>query len=92
MELLVKNLLANVGDKKSGFDPWVGKILEEVHGNVLQYSCLGNPMDRGTWKAIVRGVARSLKQLSIHKLQSSFSIVWHAPHNDSDTSIVILAD
>ena len=57
--------------------------LEEVHGNLLQYSCLENPMDRGTWKAIVRGVTRSLKQLNVHKLQSSFSVVWHAPRNDS---------
>ena len=40
-------------------------------------------MDRGTWKAIVRGVTRSLKQLNVHKLQSSFSVVWHAPRNDS---------
>ena len=46
--------------------------LEEVHGNLLQYSCLENAMDRGTRKAIVHGVTRSLKQLSMHKLQSSF--------------------
>ena len=29
------------------------------HGNPLQYSCLENPMDRGAWPAIVRGVAKS---------------------------------
>ena len=29
------------------FHPWVGKIPEEGTGNPLQYSCLGNPMDRG---------------------------------------------
>ena len=29
---------------------------EEGNGNPLQYSCLGNPMDRGAWGAIVRGV------------------------------------
>ena len=28
--------------------------------NILQYSCLGNPMDRGTWWAVVHGVAREL--------------------------------
>ena len=27
----------------------------EGHGNLLQYSCLGNPMDRGAWQATVRG-------------------------------------
>ena len=34
------------------------------HGNLLQYSCLENPMDRGAWRAIVRGVAKSQTQLS----------------------------
>ena len=30
----------------------------EENGNPLQHSCLGNPMDRGTWRATVHGVAR----------------------------------
>ena len=30
----------------------------EGNGNPLQYSCLGNPMDRGTWRATVHGVPR----------------------------------
>ena len=30
----------------------------EENGNPLQYSCLENPMDRGTWQATVHGVAR----------------------------------
>jgi len=29
------------------------------NGNPLQYSCLGNPMDRGAWQATVHGVAKS---------------------------------
>ena len=29
------------------------------NGNPLQYSCLGNPMDRGVWQVIVHGVAKS---------------------------------
>ena len=33
--------------------------LEEGHGNPLQYSCLENPMDRGTWQATVHGVTKS---------------------------------
>ncbi|XP_042097851.2 granulocyte-macrophage colony-stimulating factor receptor subunit alpha isoform X10 [Ovis aries] len=36
----------------------------EGNGNPLQYSCLGNPMDRGTWRAAVHGVAKSRTQLS----------------------------
>ena len=34
------------------------------HGNPLQYSCLKNPMDRGTWRAPVHGVERSRTRLS----------------------------
>ena len=33
--------------------------LEEENGNQLQYSCLGNPMDRGTWWATVHGVLKN---------------------------------
>ena len=31
----------------------------EGNGNPPQYSCLGNPMDRGAWRAIVHGVTKS---------------------------------
>ena len=34
------------------------------HGNPLQYPCLGNPMDRGAWRAAVRGAAKSRTRLS----------------------------
>ena len=33
---------------------------ENIHLNLLQHSCLGNPMDRGTWQAIVHGVVKEL--------------------------------
>ena len=36
------------------------------HGNLLQYSCLGNPVDRGGWWATVHEVANSWTQLSNH--------------------------
>ena len=35
----------------------------EGNDNPLQYSCLENPMDRGAWKAIVHGVAKSWRWL-----------------------------
>ena len=38
--------------------------LGEGHGNPLQYSCLGNPMDRGAWWATVYGVIKNRTQLS----------------------------
>ena len=37
--------------------------LEWGHGNPLQYYCLENPMDRGTWRAAVHGVAKSWPRL-----------------------------
>ena len=36
---------------------------ERGNGNPLQYTCLGNSMDRGAWRATVRGVAKSWTQL-----------------------------
>ena len=52
------NLPANAEDERdmssipgSGRSPGVG------NGNPLQYSCLGNPMDRGAWRAAAHGVA-----------------------------------
>ena len=35
--------------------PGLGRSSGEGHGNPPQYSCLGNPMDRGAWWVIVRG-------------------------------------
>ncbi|CAI9175284.1 unnamed protein product [Rangifer tarandus platyrhynchus] len=36
--------------KRPGFEPWVGRSPGEGNGNPLQYSCLGNLMDRGAWQ------------------------------------------
>ena len=36
-----------------------GKTYEEENGNPRQYSCLGNPMDRGAWQPTAHGVAKS---------------------------------
>ena len=47
--------------------PGLGRSSGEGNGNPLQYSCLENSMDRGTWWAAVHGVAKSwtrLKRLS----------------------------
>ena len=37
--------------------PGSGRCPGGGNGNPLQYSCLGNPVDRGAWRAIVHGVA-----------------------------------
>ena len=57
----------NVGDL--GSIPGSGRSPEGEHSNPVQYSCLENPMDRGTWRATAYRVAKSqtrLKQLSTH--------------------------
>ena len=46
-------------------EPQISLFLNDMVG-VLQYSCLGNPMDRGVWWATVHGVAKSQTQLSTH--------------------------
>ena len=56
----VKNLLAMW---ETGLIPGSGRSPGGGHGNPLQYSCLGNPMDRGAWWAIVDGVAKSQTRL-----------------------------
>ena len=50
---VVKNPPANAGDASSS--PGWGRSPGEGNGNPLQRSCLGNPMDRGAWKAAVHG-------------------------------------
>ena len=47
------------GRKRCRFDPWVRKIPGGGNGKPLQYSCLGNHMDRGAWWVIVHGVTKS---------------------------------
>ena len=53
---LVKNPPANAGDM--GSIPWSGRSSGEGNGSPLQYSCLGNSMDRGAWQAIAHRVAK----------------------------------
>ena len=55
---MVKRLPAEEGDVDS--IPGSGRSPGGGHGNSLQHSCLGNPMDRGAWWAIVHGIAKEL--------------------------------
>ena len=71
-DTVVKNLLANAGDTRdvssvsgSGRSPRI------ENGNPLQYSCLENSMDRGAWRAIVHGIAKSWTRLSGHAVAAA---------------------
>ena len=53
---MVKTLPARTGGAGDmGSIPGSGRSLAEGTGNPLQFSCLGNPKDRGAWRAIVHG-------------------------------------
>ena len=65
MVLVVKNLPANAGDiRDMGSIPGWERSPGEGHGNLLQYSCLENPMDRGAWWATDHGVTRVVHDLA----------------------------
>jgi len=58
--LVVKNLPALSGDIRDvGSVPALVRFPGGGHGNILQYSCLENPMDTGAWQAVVDRVAQS---------------------------------
>ena len=57
---MVKNLPADAGDRRdTGLTPGLGRSLEGGLCKPLQYSCLENPLDRGTWRATVHTVKES---------------------------------
>ena len=65
---MVKNSPVNAGEAgDAGSTLGSGKSPGEENVNLLQYSCLENPMDRGAWQATVHGVVESdmTEQLSI---------------------------
>ena len=65
-----KESACNVGDL--GSIPGLRRSLGEGNGYPLQFSGLENPMDRGTWRATVHGVAKSWTRLSDFYFQRYF--------------------
>ena len=62
---MLKNPSVNAEDTRDmGWIPGLGRSPGRGNGNPLQYSCLGNPMDRGAWWATVHKVAKSQRGLS----------------------------
>ena len=67
----LKNLAANAGDVRdtSSIPGW-GRSSGGGNRNLLQYSCLENPIDRGAWWATVHGVTKSQTRLNTHTGQT----------------------
>ena len=75
----VKNLPPSAGD--TGSIPGLGRSSGEGNDNPLQYSCLGNPMDRETWQAVVHRVAKSWTLLSDFSSLTSYFITGEGNGN-----------
>ena len=70
MALVVKNLPANAGDTRDmSLSPGLGRTPGEGNGNSLQYSCMRNSKDRGTWWAAVHGVSKPRGLVLVTKQQ-----------------------
>ena len=64
----------NAGDP--GLNPGSGISLGDENGNLLQYPCLENPMDGGSWLATVHGVAKSQTRLSNFTFMYKYTHVY----------------
>ena len=73
-----KESACNAGDQ--GLIPGLGRSTGEGNGKPLQYSCLGNPMDRGAWWATVHEVARVRDYLVT---KPPFILAWEKKLHDS---------
>ena len=80
-----KESACNAGDP--GLTLELGRSPEGRNGNLLQYSCLENAMDRGAWKAAVPGVAKS----RIRPSDFPFNFHFHALEKEMATHSSVLA-
>ena len=64
---MVKSLSASLGDTRDkGLIPGLRRSPGEGNGNLLQYLCLENAMDRGAWQATVHEFAKSQTHVHAH--------------------------
>ena len=75
---VVKDLHAIAGDTgDAGSIPGSGRSPRGGNGNLLQYSCLKNPMDWEAWQATVHRVAKSWTWLSDWAKGKWLNHIWH---------------
>ena len=74
---VVKNPPVNTGDERdTGSIPGSGKSTREGNGNLLQYSCLENFLDRGAWWATVYGGCKESDMTEHEHTHSLKSATW----------------
>ena len=78
-DTVVKNLPANTGDL--GSIPGLGRSPNIGNGNPLQYSCLENPMGRGSWQVTVYGVTKNWTWMSDWAQFSQYLWIIYCHHN-----------
>ena len=66
----------------------LGRSPGEGNGNPLQYSCVGNPMDRGAWWATVHGVANIRHNRVINTFTSTIKAYQYVDWNDEELDAV----
>ena len=81
----VKNPPAGAGN--AGLISGLERSPGEGHGTSVQYSCLENSMDRGTWRASVHGVSKSRMRLS----NFTFTFHFHVLEKEMATHSSVLA-
>ena len=85
MASVVTNLPINSGD--TGSVPGWGRSPEEGNGNLLQYSCLENPMERGSQQAVVHGITEldmtQRPYITIYrgKHKLAYTLPYHSPRH-----------
>ena len=78
---MVKESAFNAGD--SGLIPELERSPGGGNVNPLQYSCLENPIDRGTWWATVQGVAKSRTQLKWLSTHTRWECLHHGDQHEA---------
>ena len=89
-------VLQNISFNKSHWDQplynskWVFCTMKwngEGNGNPLQYSCLGNPMDRRTWQATVREVTKSWTPIE-HKMKKDHKVTYQSLYSIKENLLI----
>ena len=86
---VVKNLPAYAGDVGSILGS--GRPPGEENRNPLEYSCLGNPMDRGTWQVTVHGVTKESD--TTERLNNNLNkLLYNKQNQESNAETVLLSN